>query len=190
MNEIKPNKAELKFLNLAYARFFDIYEVIMNDDFFNISEETRFFYIINIVNIYSELLTYEPINHFIKYIKEERPPMEAEISSELFKFIRNIFAHFPVFKSWNEVWVDYELITWSKEDGFINKFIKKYVGKSEVKYRMWIPNKKKIIYVDINFPQEYKDNKIYLKDIINEKNGIIFLCGIMKNVLSSQLENI
>ena len=34
MNEIKPNKAELKFLNLAYARFFDIYEVIMNDDFF------------------------------------------------------------------------------------------------------------------------------------------------------------
>ena len=104
----------------------------MNYDFFNISEETRFFYIINIVNIYSELLTYEPINHFIKYIKEERSPMEAEISSELFKFIRNIFAHFPVFKSWNEVWVDYELITWSKEDGFINKFLKKYVGKSEV----------------------------------------------------------
>ena len=48
MNEIKPNKAELKFLNHAYARFFDIYEVIMNDDFFNISEEIRFFYIINI----------------------------------------------------------------------------------------------------------------------------------------------
>ena len=94
MNEIKPNKAELKFLNLAYARFFDIYEVIMNYDFFNISEETRFFYIINIVNIYSELLTYEPINHFIKYInllKAEFIPLcksiYIEILYEMFVFI-------------------------------------------------------------------------------------------------------
>lgn len=53
---------------------------------------------------------------------------------------------------------------------------------------MWLDNKKKMIYVDINFPKEIASNKIYLKDIINEKQGILFLCGIMKNVLDFQLE--
>ncbi len=46
----------------------------------------------------------------------------------------------------------------------------------------------KMIYVDINFPKEYKNNKIYLKDIINEKQGVVFLCGVMKNILDTQLE--
>lgn len=188
MNEIKPNAAELKFLNLAYSRFFYLLEIINDDNFFNLQKEYRFFYITNIISIYSELLAYEPIAYHIKTIRENRPPMEAEISSDLFKFIRNIFVHFPVFSCWNEVWIDSQIITWSKKDGFINKFLKKYVGHKVIKYRMWLPNKKKMIYVDIKLPNNYMDNKIYLKDIIDEKNGIIFLCGIMQNVLDSQIE--
>lgn len=46
-----------------------------------------------IFSIYAELLNYEPIKCVIKLIKEKRPPMEGEIGIELFKFIRNIFAH-------------------------------------------------------------------------------------------------
>lgn len=185
--QIKPNKAELLFLNLAYERFYNLFEIIMNDNFFDLSKETRFFYISNIVSVYSELLSYEPIQHVISLIKKQRPPMEAEICSELLKFIRNIFAHFPVFSFWNEVWINSDLIKWSKQDGFINKFLQKYAGRDEIKYRMWIANKKKMIYVDINFPPKFDKDKIYLKDIISEKNGIVFLCGAMKNILDSQL---
>lgn len=186
--EIKPNKAELKFLNLAYTKFYDLFDIIMQDDFFEKDKEIRFFYINNIISVYSELLSYEPIKYAIEVIKNKRPPMEAEISSELLKFIRNILVHFPLFSCWNEVWINSDLVHWSKKDGFIHKFLNKYVGHKEIKYRMWMDNKKKMIYVDINFPKEFASNKIYLKDIINEKQGIFFLCGIMKNVLDSQLE--
>lgn len=186
--EIKPNKTELKFLNLAYTKFYDLFDIIMQDDFFEKDKEIRFFYINNIISVYSELLSYEPIKCAIEVIKNKRPPMEAEISSELLKFIRNILVHFPLFSCWNEVWINSDLVHWAKKDGFINRFLNKYVGHKEIKYRMWMDNKKKMIYVDINFPKEFASNKIYLKDIINEKQGIFFLCGIMKNVLNSQLE--
>ena len=185
---IKPNKSELKFLKLAYTRFYDLYEIITHDDFFETDKEIRFFYINNIVSVYSELLSYEPIQCIIELIKHKRPPMEAEISSELLKFIRNILVHFPLFSCWDDVWINSDIVQWAKKDGFINKFLSKYAGHNEIKYRMWIPSKKKMIYVDINFPKEYKNNKIYLKDIVNEKQGVIFLCGLMKNILDTQLE--
>lgn len=186
--EIKPNKSELEFLHLAYARFYDLSDIIMQDNFFEKDKEIRFFYINNVISVYSELLSYEPIQYVIEMIKTKRPPMEAEISSELLKFIRNILVHFPIFSCWDDVWISSELVHWSKKDGFINKFLNKYVGHKEIKYRMWMAKKKKMIYVDINFPKEFKNNKIYLKDIINEKQGIIFLCGLMRNILDSQLE--
>ena len=141
--KIKPNKSELKFLNLAYARFYDLYEIIMRDDFFEMDEKIRFFYINNSVSVYSELLSYEPIQYIIELIKIKRPPMEAEISSELLKFIRNILAHFPLFSCWDDAWVSSDIVQWVKKDGFINKFLCKYAGHNEIKYRMWLANKKK-----------------------------------------------
>lgn len=115
--------------------------------------------------------------------------MEAEISKDLLKFIRNIFAHFPLFTFWNEVWINKELANWSKNNGYINSFLQKYSGHEQVKYRIWISKQSKMVYIDINFPIIYDESKIFLKDIISEKEGVIFLCYIMKKVLDSQLVN-
>ena len=153
--ELKPTRAELSFLNLAYSRFYTLFKIITSSDFFSLDRNERFFHIKDIILIYSELLSYEPISYEIILIKKNRPPMEAEISKDLLKFIRNIFTHFPLFSYWDEVWINKELINWSRNDGYINSFLKKYAGHKQIKYRIWLNKRSEMIYVDINFPTEY-----------------------------------
>jgi hypothetical protein len=190
-NDLRPNNKEKIFLTLAYNRFYDIFEEIEKNDFWKKDSWYKYYKIRDAFQIYSELLNYEPIQWFIKYIKKHRPPMEAEIGSELFKFIRNITSHFPFFDSWNDVYVNKNLINWYKDGQSIDKFLEKYKKHDEIKYRVWQPKKKKMIYLSIKFPQEYnKDNKIYLKNILNEKEGIIFSMALMKNIIDTQVEKI
>lgn len=189
--ESRPNKAEIEFLTLSYNRFYDIFEKVISDSFWEKDEWYRFSKVKEGFAVYSEILNYEPIKWVIKSIKKSRPPMEAEIGSELFKFIRNIIIHFPFFDSWNDVWVNKSIINWHKENQFIDKFIKKYKGKETVKYRFWEANKKKMTYLSINFPKDYKNNtKIFLKDFLSEKEGIKFSFILMRQILDTQIEKI
>ena len=189
--ELKPNESELAFLTLSYNRFYDIFEEAINDSFWEKEEWYRFSKVKEGFAVYSELLNYEPIKGIIENIKKSRPPMEAEIGSELFKFIRNIITHFPFFNSWNDVWVNKSIINWYKKEQSIDKFIKKYLGREPVKYRFWEKDKKKMTYLSINFPKEYEnDTKIFLKDILSEKDGIKFSFILMKQILDTQVEEI
>ena len=117
--------------------------------------------------------------------------MEAEIGNELFKFVRNIISHFPFFNSWNDVWVNKLIINWYRKGLSIDKFLIKYTGKSEVKYRFWESEKSRMTYISINFPKQYNDdNKIYLKDIISEHEGIKFSLILMGQIINTQVESI
>ncbi|KAI4446062.1 hypothetical protein C823_000579 [Eubacterium plexicaudatum ASF492] len=72
-------------------------------------------------SIYKELLSYEPIKSYLEWMKRGgRPPLEGIIADGLFSFIRNLLLHFPIFKTWDEVYVNKNLATWSKKDKLIN----------------------------------------------------------------------
>ena len=116
--------------------------------------------------------------------------MESEIGGPLFKFIRNVLAHFPLFETWDEVWISKELVNWQKEGLTIDRFLKKFSGHEEVKYRFWEPEKKTMTYMSIRFPKEYEENKIYLKNIISEKEGVKFSFIMMRQILNTQVESI
>jgi len=187
--ELRPNKAEKEFLTLAYNRFYDIFEEIMDDSFWDKDEWHRFSKVKDGFAVYAELLNYPPIKWVIEHIKKVRPPMEAELGSELFKFIRNIIMHFPFFESWNEVWINKSIINWYKEGQSIDKFLNKYKGKETVKYRFWEEQKKRMTYLSINFPKKYEeDTKLYLKAILAEKEGVKFSFILMKQILDTQVE--
>jgi hypothetical protein len=109
---IRPNEAELKFLTLAFNRFYDIFEKVMEDSFWELNSTNRFGILKDGLSIYTELLNYEPIKWVIEKMKTERPPMEAEIGGELFKFFRNVILHFPLFDTWDEVYVTKTLANW------------------------------------------------------------------------------
>jgi len=187
--ELRPNKAEKEFLTLAYNRFYDIFEEVMDDSFWDKDEWYRFSKVKDGFAVYAELLNYPPIKWAIEHVKKARPPMEAEIGSELFKFVRNIVAHFPFFESWDKVWFNKSIINWYKEGRSIDKFLNKYKGKETVKYRFWEAQKKRMTYLSINFPKKYEENtKIYLKEILSEKEGVKFSFILMKKILDTQVE--
>ena len=186
----RPNQAEIQFLTLAYNRFYDLFDELMADQFWNKEPWYRFSRVKEVFSVYGELLNYEPIGWVLEQMKKSRPPMESEIGSELFKFIRNVVAHFPLFDSWEDVWISGSLVNWSREGQSIDRFLKKYKGRQEVKYRFWEAEKKKMTYLSIQFPLEYNaDSRILLKDLLAEQEGVKFSLILMRQILDSQVES-
>ena len=188
--DLRPTSQEEVFLRLAYNRFYDLADEIIEDSFWEQEDWYRFSKVINLFSVYAELLAYEPFKYVLEAIKKQRPPMESEIGGPLFKFIRNTFAHFPLFESWNEVWLTKGLVNWQKEGLTIDRFLQKYAGHNEIKYRFWEAEKKKMTYISINFPEQYDDKKIYLSEILSEKDGVKFSLIMMRNILNTQVESI
>lgn len=187
---LKPNESEKLFLSLAYNRFYDLFDEIMADDFWENDDWYRFSKVSNTFSVYTELLTYEPFKYVLEELKKHRPPMESVIGGPMFKFIRNILTHFPVFDTWNEVWLSKELVNWKKESLTIDRFLKKYTGHEEVKYRFWETDKNRMTYMSIRFPQEYSENKIYLKEMLSEKDGTKFSLLMMRKILNTQVRSL
>lgn len=179
---------------LFYNRFYDLFEEIVNDDFLNKEASIRFYKLREAFLIYKELLSYKPIKIYLEWMKKGgRPHFEGIIADDLFSFIRNLLLHFPIFDTWDEVYITKTLATWSKVgqiDKFLNKCIKlKIDGKGTVKYRIWEEKKKTMTFFDVNFPEKYSDNNIYLKDIITEEVGTKFCMALMREILDIQVEN-
>ena len=187
---IPISAAEEQFLNLGYNKFFDICSEVYSDEFWSKSPQYRLSRISQAFSIYNELLNHEPFKGVLKWLSKYRPPMEAEISGPLFKFIRNVLAHFPFYDSWNEIWVSKQLVNWRHSNKSIDRFLEKFCGTKEVKYRFKEKAKQEFTYVTINFPKSYDESKIYLKDIINEEQGIKFALVMMIRVLNTQIESI
>jgi hypothetical protein len=187
---MRPTKAEELFLNLGYNRFYDISEAVMDENFWQKEPWYRFSKVSHAFAVYAELLSYEPFKYVLEAIKKQRPPMESEIGGPLFKFVRNVLAHFPVFETWDDVWVSKELVNWQKEGLTIDRFLKIFAGHEEVKYRFWEADKKKMTYMSIRFPAEYGESKIFLKDMISEKDGVKFSLIMMRQILNTQVETV
>jgi len=186
--QLRPNKAEKEFLNLAYNRFYDAIEEIMADSFWKKRKHYRLSKIKDVFVVYAELLNYEPLKWVIERLRKTRPPMEAEIGGDLFKFVRNVIIHFPFFDTWDEVWINKSIINWDKDGQTIDRFLTKYSGKNPVKLRFWEMKEHRMTYLSINFPKKYNDSKIFLKDILPEKRGVKFSLILMERILSSQIE--
>lgn len=190
---IRPNKKEKIALDLFYNRFYDLYDELSQEKFFEEKPTYRFYKIREIFSVYKELLGYEPIKYYIRYGKNGgRPPLEGIIVDDLFSFVRNLLLHFPVFDDWNSVYVNKDLATWNKE-GTIHKFLIKSSqikidDEGIIKYRIWEKSKSLMTQVQIHLPREYDNSsKIFLKDIISEKEGLKLCISFMKQILDTQI---
>ncbi len=194
MESNMPNEKEIQVLTLFYNRFYDLYDEITNDSFFNEQAHIRFFKLREAFSIYKELLSYEPIKQYVEWMKNGgRPPLEGVIADGLFSFIRNLLLHFPVFKTWDEVYINENMATWIKA-GQIDKFLKKCTtikidGKGTLHYRIWEEKKKEMTYFTVNFPEKYDGENIYLKDIIAENVGMKFCMALMREIIDTQVKN-
>lgn len=188
-----PNEKEVEVLTLFYNRFYDLYDEITNDNFFYEQPHIRFWKLKEAFSIYKEVLSYKPIKEYIKWMKFRRPTLEGILADDLFSFIRNLLSHFPVFKTWDEVYINENMATWIKS-GQIDNFLKKCTtikidGKGCLYYRIWETKKKKMTYFTVNFPEKYNSGNIFLKDMITEEAGMKLCMALMRKIIDTQVEN-
>jgi len=194
-NEIHPTKEEQKVLQIFFDKFYELYDEMTSDSFMDNTPEIRFNKIKDLFATYRELSNYGLIKAYLKWIKNGgRPIFDGIISDDLFSCIRNIFAHYPIFNKWDDVYIDRDLATWNKS-GTINKFLSncdkiKIDGRPIVKYRIWQYETKKMTYFDVNFNNNYKHGeKVFLHSILSEGVGIKFFAEMMKRVVDIAIEN-
>ncbi len=60
-NEIRPTRVEKELLTLAYNKFYDIFEGVFSDSFWEKDAYYRFSRTKDAFSIYSELLNYPPL---------------------------------------------------------------------------------------------------------------------------------
>lgn len=138
-------------------------------------ENRKFTLIKSLASLTSELLEVEEINK--KMIEKAK---SSEINGDnvedkfaTFKMIRNVINHFPIFDTWDEIYISKDLIGWNNpKNSQIEKFFK---TEKCMSYRIylneddkWVEKKK----IDIKVPCLGKYNKIYLKDILSIDDAI------------------
>lgn len=141
------------------------------------SNEEKFELIKSLSSLVSELLDKDNLKEKLLNLANTSTVNgnDNEIKIETFDFIRNILIHFPIFESWDDIYISKELLGWNKPyNGSIVKYFKKNSGKTFTyriflnEYDEWV--EKHTITVTI---PELKDNtKIFLKDILSLDNAI------------------
>ncbi len=188
-DELRPNETEKELLTLAYNRFYDIYGEVFVDDFWEADATYRFTKIRDAFLVYAELLQYPPIARVLQHLRKSRPPMEAEIGEEFFKFVRNTLIHFPFFTQWDDVWITKDIVNWDKAGQSIDRFLSAYDGHEPVKYRFWQPDKQRMTYLSVCFPDGYaRGEKVYLRDMLSEREGVQFSLILMRKIMDTQVE--
>ena len=188
MNDlIHPTQIELEYLNLSFNRFLDLFQAIMSDEFWDEKPNLRFFKIKDLFAVYTELLKYPPVQWVIDANKR---PNHSDVGRDLFKLIRHILMHFPFFEKWDDVWIKQSLVNlYSHRPEFIDKFLSKNEGKSQLKYRFWEGKKRLMTYIAINFSKSYtQGEKIFLKEMLPEKDGVKFSAIFMWDILKVQIK--
>jgi hypothetical protein len=186
---IHPSETESEFLNIAYNRFIDLFREIIDDEFWEKDPKYRLYRTKEIFSVYSEILKYPPIQWVIE---DNKRPNFSDVGGKLFRFVRNVLLHFPFFDEWDTIWIKRSIVNlYSTKPQFIDRFLSENEGKEDLKYRFWEKDKKRMTYVSIRFPLNYKaDERIHLKDIIKEKEGVKFSIIFMDSILRTQIEEL
>jgi hypothetical protein len=190
MNEpARPTQDEVEFLNLSFNRFLDLFKEIMPDEFWDKPDYVRFSKTKDLFSVYSEVLKYPPMQWVIDANKRTN---FSGVGKDLFTFIRHVLMHFPFFEKWDDVWIKQSLVNlYSTRPQFIHKFLSENEGKGQLKYRFWEEKPKRMTYISVSLPSNYTaGEKVFLRDIIPEKEGVKFSAIFMWDIMRVQVEEI
>lgn len=172
------------FLRLLNERFIKLREKIMDDDFFLIDEDRKFSIIKEILTVYSELLKGNRIKELIKNKKKSKNDNDDLFEYNFFNFIRHLLIHFPLYDNWNEVCFWESMINWSSNSWTMDPFLRKNQENITINISRKDKSKK---YFNIYLNQNYSENQeIYLKDIISEKDAVVFLRWIIEDLVLTE----
>ena len=139
------------------------------------AKERKFDLIKSVASLTSEILATDEINEKMLEIAESSKVNGDNVQDkfETFKMIRNVLNHFPIFDSWDEIYVSSELINWNEPK--YSQILDYFSTEKQMSYKIYLKENdewKEKKQIDINVPMLGKYNKIYLKDILSINDAI------------------
>jgi len=146
-----------------------------------ITSEMRLLWYKEMLAVFNEFNKIEPL-------KAEFEDFDDNVKNmmNLVDFIRNVLLHFPYFSTWNDVFITKDIAKSQilpSKGGQIMKFLNTAADKKSFFLRMKYFDDDKRREARILFPiVESDDQEVWLKDIINETNGIICVLAVMNSI--------
>lgn len=170
---------QILFIKMAYERIFFIEEKF---DYKETPPEIRLLYIKELFTIFEELnkIKFRRSNEGLNPIATEKLFNDLKLTVA---FIRNILSHFPLFNTWDDIYVSKAFsLELGGKNGKIVKFLTHDETRPPLHYQLTFKDGTKRQTL-INYPQFKSDTDIvFLKDIVTEKDGVLVLTHIMDHI--------
>lgn len=177
-------KDEVKtFIELAIARVHTLDNLLSEEK----NDELRLYYLKELYSICTEFEAIQGIDNY-----KDIANADITLAIKYFKFIRNIFAHFPIFNNWKEIWIS-ETLAINMTAGYssIATFMSKNKNSEEKKFEFVTLQKdgsqKTFETVLKTFNYKNPNDKIYLNDIVTF-DGALHLVILMYNLLVQKFD--
>lgn len=166
---MRDNDIELMFANSLMRIMETGIELLLHYEENSFPEE-KFSIIKELSSITSELLKHKSTCDKMKEVAKssEFNGKNVDEKFETFIMIRNVINHFPIFESWDDVFITKEMIEWNNPKySQIKDFFKEEKKYSYKIFLMdngiWTPKKD----IEINIPKLIDGDRIYLSDFLS-----------------------
>lgn len=179
-------EAQKAFFKNCLGRFTRLLPEIDGEKFWRREAHERFGRIKDVFSLYAEIFKVPVVKAVdAEYARGKKPPQQIACR-KLLLVLRHLFAHFPHFECWNDIYFCREMVTWDTAgaNGAIEKFFRDPPFESVTKFRIWHGELKKFTYFSVSIPTDYTSNRtIFLKEIMSEKEGVQFSIHMMADVI-------
>lgn len=166
---MNDNDIELMFANRLMRIMENGIELLLHYEENSLPEE-KFSIIKELSSITSELLKHKSTCNKMKEVanSSEFNGKNVDEKFETFIMIRNVINHFPIFESWDDVFITKEMIEWNNPKySQIKDFFKEEKKYSYKIFLMdngiWTPKKD----IEINIPKLIDGDRLYLSDFLS-----------------------
>ncbi len=180
-----PTSDQEEFLQLGLKRYKELSKELLNNK--GLSEEQKFFYIKELVSVYSEMEAYPPLKNLLKDSPTNHPILTFQ---PLFKAVRHILAHFPFFSRWDDFYFNQDMVNCMNSPGkTIHKYFLAAEKHSEFFFRFKDIDNGEELNGKIMAPVGYDSNKnIKLTDILSLDDAISLIIGYSHMILSTVID--
>lgn len=170
------SEAEKSFLSLLNEKMNILYGIILYDRYPNKNTQENFDLLKSIAYLSGEVFDKKENDNGFKVLLQTsaKDSEHYQEKFDTFRMLRNLLVHFPIFDSWDDIYISRELLRWNGQHGMIEKYFEKNQGKTlsfsvYTRHDYFYDNSNEF---SISIPRLKDKTKVYLKDMLSFNNAL------------------
>ncbi|HKG08440.1 MAG TPA: hypothetical protein VKB19_18375 [Pedobacter sp.] len=169
------------FLELAFERFLYTKDRLQHEQ----NKAVRLLLLKEVFSIFDE------INAIIDVRVNFNDPQAFDSLFELVNFLRNVLLHFPLFDTWDQIFISPSIgseMMPQRKGGQIAKYLNNNLGKADVPYTIQFSSVTFDASINLSAIKADPDFT-FLKDIVSEKDVITLIVELIQHLYTAKKQN-